>query len=94
MARFIHRNKRDLVAKWVRSLDRTRSKANSSDYYKLYFNLLHQKMKQYNILPSNSYNMDEKGFAIGILGNSKQVFSRQYWETKRVQAVRQDGSRE
>jgi hypothetical protein len=51
-------------------------------------------MKEYNIQPGNCYNMNKKGFAIGILGNSKQVFSRQQWESKRVQAARQDGSRE
>lgn len=60
----------------------------------LYFELLHQKMKEYDIQPGNCYNMDKKGNAIGILGNSKRVFSRQQWDSKRVQAARQDGSRE
>jgi len=94
VTRFINRNKHHLVAKWVRGLDRTRSKADSGDKYKLYFDLLHRKMREYNILPQNCYNIDEKGFATGILRNSKRVFSRQQWEAKEVRAARQDGSRE
>ena len=78
VTRFIHRNKSHLIANWVRGLDRTRSIADNRHHYKLYFDLLHQKMKQYKIEPSNLYNMDEKGFAIGILSNSKRVFSRHY----------------
>jgi hypothetical protein len=34
-------------------------------------------MDKYNILPKNTYNMDEKGFIMGALGKSKRVFSRQ-----------------
>ncbi|KAH5705386.1 hypothetical protein HBI18_254730 [Parastagonospora nodorum] len=51
-------------------------------------------MEQYNVLPQNSYNMDEKGFMIGSIGRSKRVFSKATLEKKRVQATRQDGSRE
>jgi hypothetical protein len=71
VTRFIYRNKHHLVAKWVRGLDRTCSKADLGDYYRLYFELLHRKMKEYDIQLANCYNMDEKGFAIGILRNSK-----------------------
>jgi hypothetical protein len=46
------------------------------------------------VLPCNTYNMDEKGFLIGILGRSKRVFSKQQWEKKEVKAALQDGSRE
>jgi hypothetical protein len=41
VTRFIHQNKQHLVAKWVRGLDRTRSKGDSGDHYRLYFELLH-----------------------------------------------------
>jgi hypothetical protein len=40
------------------------------------------------------YNMDEKGFLIGITSWSKRVFSKQFWERKEVTAALQDGSRE
>jgi hypothetical protein len=31
--------------------------------------------------------MDKKGFMIGVLGCSKQVFSRRMWEKKEVTAA-------
>jgi hypothetical protein len=40
-------------------------------------------MDKYNILPENTYNMDEKGFMMGSIGKSKRVFSRQMWEKDR-----------
>jgi hypothetical protein len=41
-------------------------------------------MDEYNILPKNTYNIDEKGFMIGALRKSKRVFSRQMWEKGQV----------
>ena len=49
-------------------------------------------MKQYDVLPSNTHNVDEKGFMIGIIGMSKRVFSRRQLEKKEVKAVLQYGS--
>jgi hypothetical protein len=40
------------------------------------------------------YNMDEKGFLIGITGRSKRVFSKRMWEKKEVTAAIQDSNRE
>jgi len=40
------------------------------------------------------YNIDEKGFMIGVTGRSKRVFSRAQWESKQVRAALQDSSRE
>jgi hypothetical protein len=40
------------------------------------------------------YNMDEKGFALGQMNNSKRFFLRALWERKVVQAHLQDGLRE
>jgi hypothetical protein len=51
-------------------------------------------MEEYNVLPGNTYNMDEKGFMIGQTGRSKRVFSRETWEKRRKTEVLQDGSRE
>jgi hypothetical protein len=47
--------------------------------YNLYFNLLYKKIKYYGILPSNTYNIDKKGFIIGItdaLKESSYSFNR------------------
>ncbi|KAF1966457.1 hypothetical protein BU23DRAFT_593182 [Bimuria novae-zelandiae CBS 107.79] len=58
-------------------IDAVRHHANSYLKYRLYFDLLHEKMAQYNIQACNTYNMDEKGFLIGILGRSKRIFNRE-----------------
>ena len=44
--------------------------------------------------PRHIYNMDEKGFLVGITSRSKRVFSRQLYERKEVTEALQDGSRE
>jgi hypothetical protein len=75
-------------------MDRNRHKADSKEKYKAYFRLLHDKLREYEVEAENVYNMDEKGFLMGITGRSKRVFSRQFWEQKRVSAALQDGSRE
>jgi hypothetical protein len=61
---------------------------------KLYFDLIHGKTEKYEILPENTYNMDEKGFMIGVTGRSKRIFSRATWEKKKKTESIQDGSRE
>jgi hypothetical protein len=50
-------------------------------------------MEEHEIQPHNSYNMDEKGFMIGVIGNSKRTFTCTQWERKEVTTALQDGSR-
>jgi hypothetical protein len=57
--------------------------ADSEAKYKLYLNLLHGKTEEYEVLPENTYNIDEKGFMIGVTGRSKRIFSRANWEKKK-----------
>ena len=75
-------------------MDRTRHLADSGSKYKLYFELLDQKITQYQLKARDIYNMDEKGFLIGIVGRSKRIFSKRQWDKKEVRASIQDGSRE
>jgi hypothetical protein len=58
-----------------------RHHADSQCKYKLYFELLHHKIVQYDNQPHNRYNMNEKGFMIGVTGRSKRVFSQLQWES-------------
>jgi hypothetical protein len=92
--RFVHRHGDHLVSKWTSGIDSQRHNADSRAKYKLHFDHLHSKMLQYEIQPHNTYNMDEKGFMIGVITRSKRVFSRRQWERKEVTAALQDGSRE
>lgn len=57
-------------------MDSNRHNAESRYKYKLYFNLLQQKITKYDIQEGNTYNIDEKGFAIRVLGRTKRIFSR------------------
>jgi uncharacterized protein YndB with AHSA1/START domain len=94
VTRFLRRHNDHLISKWTSGIDSQRHNADNRAKYKLYFDLLHSKMLQYQIQPHNTYNMDEKGFMIGVTTRSKRVFSRRQWERKEVTAALQDGSRE
>jgi IS30 family transposase len=75
VTRFLHRQDDHLISKWSSGIDSVRHNADSNVKYTLYFDLLHAKMKQYNVQPCHCYNMDEKGFMIGVTGRSKRVFT-------------------
>jgi hypothetical protein len=94
VTRFINRHGIHLISQWATGMDSNRHQADSGDKYSLYFKLLSETMAQYGVEPRHTYNMDEKGFLIGITGRSKRVFSRRMWEKKEVRAALQDGSRE
>jgi hypothetical protein len=90
---FINRHSIHLISQWTVGMDSNRHEADSGDKYRLYFHLLHSKIDQYHVDPRHIYNMDEKGFLIGIVGRSKRIFSRRMWEKKEVRASLQDGNR-
>jgi hypothetical protein len=94
VTRFINRHEIHLISKWTSAMDRTRHLADSESKYRLYFELLHTKITEYHLEARDIYNMDEKGFLIGLIGRSKRIFSRRQWEKKEVRASLQDGSRE
>lgn len=93
VSRFLTRHSSQLTPQWTHAMDRDRHRADSGAKYRQYFDLLHEKITQYDIEPRHTYNMDEKGFMIGVIGRSKRVFSRRLWEKKAVTAALQDGSR-
>jgi transposase-like protein len=89
---FINRHEIHLISKWTTAMDCTRHLADSEPKYRLYFELLHRKITKYHLEARDIYNMDEKGFLIGLTGRSKRIFSRRQWEKKEVRASLQDGS--
>jgi hypothetical protein len=92
--RFTQRYQVDLISHWATGIDRSRHQADSEIKYSLYFELLNSKLSQYDIEPRNTYNMDEKGFMLGVLTRSKRVFSRRLYEEGKLKAHIQDGNRE
>jgi hypothetical protein len=76
VTRFLHRHASELTIKWSAGIDRNRHKADSKERYKLYYDMLHSKMREYDVDERNTYNMDEKGFFVGITNRSKRIFSK------------------
>ncbi|KAF2626051.1 hypothetical protein BU25DRAFT_314817, partial [Macroventuria anomochaeta] len=91
---FLHRHSDRISSQWTTSMDAQRHAADSLEKYTKYFDILQQKITQYNIEPRHTYNMDEKGFAIGLTGKSKRIFSKQTWQQGRSRESLQDGNRE
>ncbi|KAI1672200.1 hypothetical protein L13192_03059 [Pyrenophora tritici-repentis] len=94
VTRFINRNPTHLISRWQTGMDRNRHKADSEAKYSLYFKLLHDKMKEYNVEPSHIFNIDKKGFLIRVTRRSKRVFNKRIYDRRGVTAAIQDGSRE
>ena len=65
-----------LCSKWSVRIDRTRVKADSKHSYCHYLELLHAKIRQYDVEPRHIYNMDEKGFLAGVTLRQKRIFLR------------------
>lgn len=70
-----------------------RHDADSKAKYDQYFDLLHEKITQYEVEPAHTYNMDGEGFAIGVIGKQKRIFSKRTFEAGGVTQLLQDGSR-
>jgi hypothetical protein len=92
VTRFINRHRKDIESHWTAGMDQDRHKADSEEKYRLFFQLLLEKMEQYRIQPQHLYNMDEKGFLIGVIGRSKRIFSKAMWDSKEVREALQDGN--
>ena len=73
-------------------MDTNRKRADSAFKYSLYFELLQRKIEQYKVDPRHIYNMDEKGFLIGILLRIKRIFSKWRYEEGGIKQIIQDGN--
>jgi hypothetical protein len=92
--RFVHRYPDSLISKWTTGMDNSRHKADSGRKYSFYFDLLPDKIDQYQVEARHIYNMDEKGFMLGVVGRSKSIFSKASYEVRKRMSIIQDGSRE
>jgi hypothetical protein len=91
---FLHRHTDTLLYKWTTAMDKVRHAADNSDKYLAYFSLLHGQIEEYNVRAADTYNMDEKGFAIGLVARSKRIFSKRLYEKQKNRQALQDGNRE
>jgi hypothetical protein len=51
-------------------------------------------MREYKIEERDTYNMDEKGFFVGVTTRTKRGFTKRVWASKERTAAIQDGNRE
>lgn len=69
-------------------------KTDSGEKYRLYFKLLYHKIAKYNIEPEHIYNMDNKGFAIGVTSRLERIFSKALYGKKQYRQSFQDSNTE
>ena len=93
-SRFVQRHKTELDSRYLDSLDLNRHEADSVASFERYFSVVGKKVEEYNILPENTYNMDEKGFLLGRITKAKRVFPKDLKASGKLLAAGQDGSRE
>jgi hypothetical protein len=80
----------DLKARWTTGLESCRARSLNLAQVSGFFNILQDIILQYDIVPSNIYNMDEKGIQLGVGKRMLVLVDR---DQKTVQQV-EDGSRE
>ncbi|EED15568.1 pogo transposable element, putative [Talaromyces stipitatus ATCC 10500] len=83
-----------VISRYSTGLDMDRKNADKAWKYALYFELLGRKIEQYNLAPEQIYNMDEKGFMLGIMTKEKRIFSRRKYKKGGHKQFLQDGNRE
>jgi hypothetical protein len=92
--RFIKRHQDDLISTYTTAIDAARQRADSAYKYTLYFELLSRKLQEYELRPEDIYNMDEKGFLIGMLAKGLRTFSKDKYTNRGLKQRLQDGNRE
>ncbi|KIJ66195.1 hypothetical protein HYDPIDRAFT_46350, partial [Hydnomerulius pinastri MD-312] len=80
----------DLRARWTTSLEACHAQQLNPTLVKEFFKLLSSVIKDYNILPENIYNMDEKGVQLGVGKRTYVLVDR---DQKTVHQI-EEGSRE
>jgi len=83
-----------VISRFSTGLDVDRKRADSALKYALYFALIGRKIEQYNLGPEQIYNMDEKGFMLGVTTKRKRIFTRRKYEQGGYKQHLQDGNRE
>jgi hypothetical protein len=92
--RFCTRHQDKIKSGYLKNLDSQRSKADSAVSYGYFFALLKEKLEKHHVLPCDQYNMDEKGFMLGVMNKQRRIFSKDAFEQGRVIGATHDGNRE
>ena len=90
---FVKRHQVQITSQYLVGFDITRKKADNWWLVNHYFELVKRKQEEYEIEPGNTYNMDEKGFLIGVLQKTRRIFTRSWNKQEKLQGACQDGNR-
>ncbi|RMZ85692.1 hypothetical protein DV736_g6558, partial [Chaetothyriales sp. CBS 134916] len=66
VARFCKRHRNRLVSVYLRTIDHKRKLADNSEHFQHFYDSFLEKLQKYDIDAKNIYNVDEKGFLIGL----------------------------
>jgi hypothetical protein len=94
VARWLKKHPGILIQKNTSGLDIDRQKSERKDRYEAYMMHLGEKFGKYELQPCQIYNMDEKGFSMGILQKGSRIFSKAAYEQGKYKHFLQDGNRE
>ncbi|OAK94627.1 hypothetical protein IQ06DRAFT_353064 [Phaeosphaeriaceae sp. SRC1lsM3a] len=94
VTRFINAFNIHLISRWAAPMDRSRHIADHRLKYKQYYDELYHKISHYNVEQRLTWNMDEKGFMISVIGRMKRVFSKSTYVSQKQKTFTQDGNRE
>ena len=94
VTRFMQRHLSDFISRWDTPMDAKRHRADSLSKYQAYFIVMGDKIQEHDIRMEDTYNIDKKGFAIGVLGRMKRIFTRNAFERKRIKQSLQDSNKE
>jgi len=86
---FLHRHP-DFKTRYSRNLNQDRKDAGNLETIQKWFDLYNSTRIQHGILESDIYNMNEKGFAMGIADSFKVLVRRMKAQAFSVQADNQD----
>ncbi|XP_044715173.1 DDE superfamily endonuclease domain-containing protein [Hirsutella rhossiliensis] len=75
---FVRRNSDELGCTWFDGFDIARKRADNASRYRAYYELIGEKIEKYDILPCNTYNVDEKGFLLGVINRTKRDGNRSW----------------
>ena len=80
VSRFQRRHQSKLMSACATGSDSSHREDESTFKYSQYFVLLRRKLDEYKVQPEDIYNVDEKGFLIGIGSKSERIFSKESHE--------------
>ena len=93
VSRFIKRHKDKIKLSYLTPADIACKRADNLYQYKLFYELLKEKIEKYEIEVHNIYNMDEKGFLISVFNKSKRIYTKSEAVWGKLLGTSQDGNR-